>query len=111
MVYSSVFATLNMRFMRILPKERSYPMKQFCKCALRDYLTECVAKTCKESNSHQAELYEKLMMDSPSKEPPKHGENLCCLHLFIIYLCFFCDDVNGLVNDLRKILDDYHPAP
>ena len=111
MVYSSVFATLNMRFMRILPKERSYPMKQFCKCALRDYLTECVAKPCKESNSHQAELYEKLMMDSPSKEPPKHGENLCCLHLFIIYLCFFCDDVNGLVNDLRKILDDDHPVP
>lgn len=111
MVYGSIFATLNMRLMRILLKERSYPMKQFCKCALRDYLAECVAKTCKEANPHQARLCEKLMKNSLSKEPPEHGEKLCCLHLFIIYLCFFCDDVNGLVNDLRKILDDYPPAP
>ena len=56
MVYGSIFATLNMRLMRILLKERSYPMKQFCKCALRDYLAECVAKTCKPSPIRQGSV-------------------------------------------------------
>ena len=38
-------------------------MKNFCKCALRAYMTECLFKTRKREQLTQTEFSEKLMMD------------------------------------------------
>lgn len=79
-------------------------MKQLCKCAFRDYLTQILYKARKDGNLTQAKFAEKLMMDTRSYVCLEHGENLCCTFTFILYLVLFCKDVNGLVSDLRQIL-------
>lgn len=81
-------------------------MKDSCKCALRFYLTNCFAKTRKFEKLTQAKFSEKLMMDTRSYASLEHGKSLCCTLTFIIYLCFFCKDVDALVQDLRQILLD-----
>ena len=96
--------TLNMRFMHILTKERHLPMKKSCKCALRDYLTKCLVDTRKREKLTQARFSEKLMMDTRSYSSLEHGESLCCTLTFILYLCFFCTDVDVLISDLREIV-------
>ncbi len=88
-------------------------MKNGCKCALRTYLTDCLAKTRKCEKLTQAKFSEKLMMDTRSYASLEHGKSLCCTLTFILYLCFFCKDVDALVQDLRHIIleaqkDDRH---
>lgn len=90
-------------------------MKNSCKCALRDYMTNCLAKTRKSEKLTQAKFSENLMMDTRSYASLEHGKSLCCTLTFIIYLCFFCKDVEALVQDLRDIIldaqkDDRHVA-
>lgn len=89
-------------------------MKNSCKCALRDYLTDCLVNARKREKLTQAKFSEKLMMDTRSYSSLEHGESLCCTLTFIIYLCFFCSDVNSLVSDLRdiilKVQSDERPA-
>lgn len=79
-------------------------MKQLCKCELKDYMTGILFKARKREKLTQAKFSEKLMMDVRSYASLEHGENLCCTLTFIIYLCFFCKDVDSLVQDLRNIL-------
>ena len=81
-------------------------MKQRCKCAFRDYLITTLYKARKDGNLTQAKFAERLMMDTRSYVCLEHGENLCCTFTFILYLVFFCKDVNALVSDLRQILPD-----
>ncbi len=81
-------------------------MKNGCKCALRTYLTECLSNTRKREKLTQAKFSEKLMMDTRSYASLEHGKSLCCTLTFIIYLCFFCKDVDALVQDLRHIILD-----
>lgn len=81
-------------------------MKDSCKCALRFYLTNCFAKIRKFEKLTQAKFSEKLMMDTRSYASLEHGKSLCCTLTFIIYICFFCKDVDALVQDLRQILLD-----
>ncbi len=76
-------------------------MKNSCKCTLRDYLTRCITNDCKPEKLAQTDFHEKLLMDMRSRE---HGKGLCCTLRFIIYLCFFCSDVNKLIADLREII-------
>ena len=89
-------------------------MKNICKCALRDYMTDCLSKTRKSEKLTQAKFSEKLMMDTRSYASLEHGESLCCTLTFIIFLCFHCKGVDGLIDDLRKILlkaqNDERPA-
>ena len=89
-------------------------MKNTCKCALRDHMTDCLAKTRKNEKLTQAKFSEKLMMDTRSYASLEHGKSLCCTLTFIIFLCFHCKDVDGLIDDLRKILlkaqNDERPA-
>ena len=95
-------------------QKRGTPIKQLCKCELEDYMTDILFKTRKSEKVTQARFSEKLMMDVRSYAALEHGENLCCTLTFIIYLCFFCKDVDGLVQDLRSILlkaqSDERPA-
>lgn len=79
-------------------------MKNTCKCALREYMTNCLSKARKNEKLTQAKFSEKLMMDTRSYASLEHGESLCCTLTFIIFLCFHCKDVNGLIEDLRKVL-------
>ena len=98
------FSTVVMRFMRTQKKERYIPVKHLCKCDLRDYMADCLAKARKHERLFQAKFSERLMMDVRSYASLEHGESLCCTLTFIIYLCFFCKDVDALVRDLRNIL-------
>lgn len=79
-------------------------MKKSCKCALHDYLTDCITNDCKHEKSAQTSFHRKLLADLRSPSSGKHGEGLCCTLRFIIYLCFFCSDVNKLISDLREII-------
>ena len=79
-------------------------MKQLCKCELKDYMTTILFKARKREKLTKAKFSEKLMMDVRSYASLEHGESLCCTLTFIIYLCFFCKDVDVLVQDLRNIL-------
>ena len=44
------------------------------------------------------------MMDTRSYAALEHGDSLCCTLTFILYLVLFCNDVEGLVSDLREIV-------
>lgn len=79
-------------------------MKDVCKCALRDYMTECLLTTRSNENMTQAQFSEKLMMDTRSYISLEHGKYLCCTLTFIIFICFFCNDIDGLIKDLRAII-------
>ena len=80
-------------------------MKNFCKCALREYMTKCLFKTRKREQLTQTEFSEKLMMDTRSYAALEHGDSLCCTLTFIIFLVYHCKDVDGLLRELKTILD------
>lgn len=99
--------SFSLRFLCVMHKrmkERLFGVREFCRCALRDYLTDRLAKARKQEKLTQAKFSEKLMMDTRSYASLEHGESLCCTLTFIIYLCFFCRDTDGLIQDLRKII-------
>lgn len=89
-------------------------MKNSCKCALRDYMTQCLFETRKSEKLTQAKFSELLMMDTRSYASLEHGESLCCTFTFIMFLCFHCKNVDALIRDLRKIIlksqQDERPA-
>ena len=89
-------------------------MKHLCRCELPDYMADILFKVRKREQFTQAKFSEKLMMDVRSYASLEHSESLCCTLTFIIYLCFFCKDVDALVCDLRSILlkaqNDERPA-
>ena len=79
-------------------------MKYQCKCSLRDYLSQRLVQARKETGMTQAKFSELLMMDTQSYADLEHAQNFCCTLTFILYLCFCCKDVDGLVDDLRRIV-------
>ena len=83
-------------------------MKYQCKCSLRTYISQRLAKARKEAGMTQSKFSELLMMDTRSYVALEHSRNFCCTLTFILYLCFCCNDVEGLVNDLRQIVLDVY---
>lgn len=79
-------------------------MKHICKCALRSYMTRRLTDAWKQAHLTQARFSEKLMMDTRSYADLEHGKSLCCTLTFIIYLVFFCKDVDAFIQDLREII-------
>ena len=79
-------------------------MKHICKCALRSYMTRCLTDARKQSHLTQARFSEKLMMDTRSYANLKHGKSLCCTLTFIIYLVFFCKEVDALIQEKKSML-------
>ena len=67
-------------------------------------MTDCLSKTRKRERLTQAKFSEKIMMDTRSYASLEHGESLCCTLTFIIFLCFHCKDVDGMIDDLREPL-------
>ena len=83
-------------------------MKYQCKCSLRDYLSQRLAKARKEAGMTQSRFSELLMMDTRSYVDLEHAQSFCCTLTFILYLCFCCEDVVGLVDDLRRIVQEVY---
>lgn len=83
-------------------------MKNQCKCIFRDYLSQRLVKTRKETGLTQAQFSELLMMDTRSYADLEHAQSLCCTFTFILYLCFCCKDVENLVAELRQIVLDVY---
>ena len=83
-------------------------MKYQCKCSLRDYLSKRLARARKEAGMTQSRFSELLMMDTRSYADLEHAQSFCCTLTFILYLCFCCKDVEGLVEDLRRIVLDVY---
>lgn len=81
-------------------------MKNACKTALKSYMSKRFIAARRNSDLTQAKFSEKLMMDTRSYSDLEHGYSLCCTLTFILYLCYFCDDIDTLREDLRKILVD-----
>lgn len=81
-------------------------MKSFCKCRLKEYLAECLAYTRKSQKLTQEEFSEMLMIDTRSYASLEHAESLCCTLTFIMFICYFCNDVDKLVYDLRSLIED-----
>ena len=81
-------------------------MKRTCKSAIRSYMTRRLTDARKQSHLTQARFSEKLMMDTRSYADLEHGKSLCCTLTFIIYLCFFCENVDALIQNPRKIIID-----
>lgn len=63
-------------------------MKNTCKCALRTYMSQCLAKARREQNLSQAKFSERLMIDARSYADLEHGEYLCCTLTFVLFLMF-----------------------
>lgn len=83
-------------------------MKYQCKCLFRDYLSQRLAAARKEAGLMQARFSELLMMGTRSYADLEHAQSLCCTFTFILYLCFCCKDVEGLVAELRQIVLDVY---
>ena len=85
-------------------KARDHLMKHNCKRILRSYMARRLYEARKQAHLTQARFSERLMMDTRSYSDLEHGKNLCCTLTFIIYLVFFCNDVDSLIQDLRDII-------
>ena len=79
-------------------------MMTACKYILRKYMSQCLHKTRSDLKLSQAKFSEMLMIDPRSYFDLERGTNLCGTMTFIIYLAFYCNDVQGLIDDLRTIL-------
>ena len=80
-------------------------MKNTCKCELRSCMTNHFQATRKSLHLSQEKFSEKLMMSTRSYSDLEHGDSLCCTLTFIIFLVYHCKDVDGLLRELKTILD------
>lgn len=82
-------------------------MRSYCKCELRECLSECMLKTRNELKLSQMEFAEKLHMDRRSYLDLEHGKNLCCSITLLVYLVYYCKDPLGLLKRCREIFEKY----
>ena len=87
------------------------PWNNSCHCDLGDYLSQRLDRfqtpedlaldrfpELQGMKAHAAAELLKLM----------HSKNHCCTLNFILYLCFCCKDVEGVVADLRKLVREVY---
>lgn len=79
-------------------------MKMTRECELRDYLTARIAKACKKNLCEESGYLKLLVKDIGVKGGRKQDRCFCCTLSFIIYICFFCSDVNALIEELRSVI-------
>ena len=83
-------------------------MMNQCNCSLRDFLSQRLDKAlCDISSACQANAALTLI-DSAACTELLHAKDHCCMLAFMLYLCFCCKDVDGLVKDLRRIVLDVY---
>lgn len=83
-------------------------MKRQCKCSMCNYLSQCLARTRQEVGLTHSKSSELLVMDNHSYADLNHTPNSCCMLSFVLYLCFCCKDINGLVRDLKQLILDVY---
>lgn len=86
--------------------ERYTSLRNICKCALRDYMSRCLAKTRHSEKLSQERFSEQLLIDTRSYADLERGEYLCCTLTFILFLVFHCDDVDAVLQDMKRIILD-----
>ena len=83
-------------------------MMNQCTCSLRDYLSQRLDKALSDSSSTCLANAALPLMDSAACTKLLHMKNHCCTLAFMLYLGFCCKDVDGLVEDLRRLVLDVY---
>ena len=78
-----------------------------CLCALRSFFAERFLLTRDSLGLTQMEFALDLGIDRRSYLDIEHRKNLCCAVTLLAYLCYFCDDPLGILNECRRILDKH----
>ena len=71
-------------------------------CELKMYVENCIKRACRD-NADQQKRKSKYMLEV-FKKYSALGRCECCTLAFIIYICFFCKNVDALIGELREIL-------
>lgn len=79
-------------------------MKCSRKCALRDYMSECFDKARNEDSFLANSFFERYKACGGTCPDFEQTQGFCCTLAFVAYLCFFCEDANALVRDLREMI-------
>ena len=83
-------------------------MMNQCDCFFRDYLSQRLDKTLGDTSSACPVDAALAVMSSTACTELLHAKDHCCTLTFMLYLCFCCKDVEGLVSELRQIVLDVY---
>ena len=78
-----------------------------CLCALRSFFAERFPLTRDSLGLTQMEFALDLGIDRRSYLDIERRKNLCCAVTLLAYLCYFCNDPLGILNECRRILDKH----
>lgn len=79
-------------------------MKDNSHCSLRNNLELKIKRAIENKRISDSAAFEKFKKSWDKIEAIRQEEDICCMLVFIVYLCFTCDDVPGLISDLKNIL-------
>ena len=82
-------------------------MRGYSKCEVRDCLADCMLQTRNELSLSQMSFAEKLHMDRRSYLDLEHGKNLCCSMTLLLFMIYYCKDIDGLLRKCKEIFDKY----
>ena len=83
-------------------------MREIIRLVFRDIMMRRLKDTRVEMHLSQSKFAGRLLMDPRSYADLEHGVSCCSALTLIIYLAFFCENVPGFIDDIRKaILDAY----
>ena len=83
-------------------------MREINECELRSYLAERIAKACRKNQVDSVSV-RRLLKETVRNGSANRDRCHCCTLLFIVYLCFLCEDVSALIEDLRGVIGNaYH---
>lgn len=79
-------------------------MKKECKCAFQIAMAKRFKDARTEAKLTQAKFSELLLVDERTYIRLEHGANCCCALTLLLYLAFVCKDVQGFVEEMRKVI-------
>ncbi len=79
-------------------------MKHICNCALREFMSDQLKTARKKNRMTQAEFASELNIDTRSYVDLEHGDSLCCMQTFVMFLDSFCPDKEELIAKLKAII-------
>lgn len=81
-------------------------MRNSCKQALLMVMSKRFKQARIRAGLTQAKFAEKLLMDPRSYAALELGKSLCGTVTFVLYLAFFCEDVEAFAKELKQIVLD-----
>lgn len=81
-------------------------MRNNCRRALRTYMSKRFKQARINADLTQAQFAEKLLMDTRAYATLELGNSLCSTVTFVLYLVFFCEDVETLIKELKQVILD-----